>query len=50
MGPPGLRAARDGLARELAAAGIPAQRVGGCLLPRDAASAIHDGHRAALAL
>ena len=44
------RAARDGLARELEEAGGPVTLIGDCLLPRDAASAIHDGHRAALAL
>ena len=44
------RIARDGLAVELKEAGIPLTLVGDCLLPRDAASAIHDGHRAALAL
>ena len=44
------RAPRDGLAAELGQAGIPATPIGDCLLPRDAASAIHDGHRAALAL
>ena len=44
------RAARDDLAGELAQAGVPVTLVGDCLLPRDAASAIHDGHRAALAL
>ena len=44
------RIARDGLAGALEAAGLPVRRIGDCLLPRDAASAIHDGHRAALAL
>ena len=44
------RIARDGLAGALEAAGIRTFRIGDCLLPRDAASAIHDGHRAALAL
>ena len=44
------RIARSGLAGALAAAGVPVTLVGDCLLPRDAASAIHDGHRAALAL
>ena len=44
------RIARDGLAGPLEAAGLPVFRIGDCLLPRDAASAIHDGHRAALAL
>ena len=44
------RAARGELAEELAEAGVPVTLIGDCLLPRDAASAIHDGHRAALAL
>ena len=44
------RAARDDLADDLAEAGVPVALIGDCLLPRDAASAIHDGHRAALAL
>ncbi len=44
------RIARDELAAGLAEAGVPVTLVGDCLLPRDAASAIHDGHRAALAL
>ena len=44
------RAVRDGLTEELGQAGIPTTLIGDCLLPRDAASAIHDGHRAALAL
>ena len=44
------RAARDELADELAEAGVPVTLIGDCLLPRDAASAIHDGHRAALSL
>ena len=44
------RAARDELAGDLAGAGVPVTLIGDCLLPRDAASAIHDGHRAALAL
>ncbi len=44
------RIARGGLAAELKKAGIPVTFVGDCLLPRDAASAIHDGHRAALVL
>ena len=44
------RAVRGELADDLAAAGVPVTLVGDCLLPRDAASAIHDGHRAALAL
>ena len=44
------RAARDELAGDLAAAGVPVTLAGDCLLPRDAASAIHDGHRVALAL
>lgn len=44
------RAARDDLAGALERAGVPVTLVGDCLLPRDAASAIHDGHRAALAL
>ena len=44
------RLARDDLAGELAQAGVPVTLIGDCLLPRDAASAIHDGHRAALAL
>ena len=44
------RIARDELAAGLADAGVPVTLVGDCLLPRDAASAIHDGHRAALAL
>ena len=44
------RAARDELADDLAEAGVPVTLIGDCLLPRDAASAIHDGHRAALAL
>ena len=44
------RAARDELAGELEGAGVPVTLIGDCLLPRDAASAIHDGHRAALAL
>ena len=43
------RVARDELAQEIEQAGAPVTRVGDCLLPRDAASAIHDGHRAALA-
>ena len=42
------RIARDTLAGGLA--GIPTRPIGDCLLPRDPASAIHDGHRAALAL
>ena len=44
------RAVRGALADDLAAAGVPVTLIGDCLLPRDAASAIHDGHRAALAL
>ncbi len=44
------RAPRNELAEALSAAGIPVHRAGDCLLPRDAASAIHDGHRIALAL
>ena len=44
------RAARGELAEELAESGVPVTLIGDCLLPRDAASAIHDGHRAALAL
>ena len=44
------RAARDELADDLAGAGVPVTLVGDCLLPRDAASAVHDGHRAALSL
>ena len=44
------RAARDELAGDFAEAGVPVILVGDCLLPRDAASAIHDGHRAALGL
>ena len=44
------RAARDELAGALAEAGVAVTLIGDCLLPRDAASAIHDGHRAALAL
>ena len=44
------RAARGELADDLAEAGVPVTLIGDCLLPRDAASAIHDGHRAALAL
>ena len=44
------RIVRDGLAGALAAAGVEVPLIGDCLLPRDAASAIHDGHRAALAL
>ena len=44
------RAARNDLADDLADAGFPVTLVGDCLLPRDAASAVHDGHRAALAL
>ena len=44
------RAVRDGLTEELGQAGIPTTLIGDCLLPRDAASAIHDGHHAALAL
>ena len=44
------RIVRDDLAGALAAAGVPVTLIGDCLLPRDAASAIHDGHRAALAL
>ena len=44
------RAVRDGLASEMAEAGVPVTLIGDCLLPRDAASAVHDGHRAALAL
>ena len=44
------RAMRDELAGDLADAGVPVTLIGDCLLPRDAASAIHDGHRAALAL
>ena len=38
------------VAADLAQAGVPVTLIGDCLLPRDAASAIHDGHRAALAL
>ena len=44
------RAARGKLADDLVEAGVPVTLIGDCLLPRDAASAIHDGHRAALAL
>ena len=44
------RAVRDELAGDLAETGVPVTLIGDCLLPRDAASAIHDGHRAALAL
>ena len=44
------RVPRGALAGELAEAGVPVTLIGDCLLPRDAASAIHDGHRAALAL
>ena len=44
------RAARGELAGELTEAGVSVTLIGDCLLPRDAASAIHDGHRAALAL
>ena len=44
------RAVRDELAGTLAMAGVEATLIGDCLLARDAASAIHDGHRAALAL
>ena len=44
------RAVRDELAGTLAVAGVEATLIGDCLLARDAASAIHDGHRAALAL
>ena len=44
------RAARDEPAGALAEAGVAVTLIGDCLLPRDAASAIHDGHRAALAL
>ena len=44
------RAARDELADDLAEAGVPVTLIGDCLLPRDAASAIHDGHRAALSI
>ena len=44
------RAVRGELAEELAEAGVPVTLVGDCLLPRDAASAVHDGHRAALVL
>ena len=44
------RAVKDELAGDLAEAGVPVTLIGDCLLPRDAASAIHDGHRAALAL
>ena len=44
------RVVRDELAGELAEAGVPVVLIGDCLLPRDAASAVHDGHRAALAI
>ena len=44
------RAARGELADDLAGAGVPVTLIGDCLLPRDAASAIHDGHRAVLSL
>ena len=44
------RAARGELTDDLAEAGVPVTLIGDCLLPRDAASAIHDGHRAAHAL
>ena len=44
------RTARGELAGELTEAGVPVTLIGDCLLPRDAASAIHDGHRAAMAL
>ena len=44
------RATRNDLADDLTGAGVPVTLIGDCLLPRDAASAVHDGHRAALAI
>jgi NADPH-dependent 2,4-dienoyl-CoA reductase/sulfur reductase-like enzyme len=41
---------RDGLYRALAAAGVPAQRVGDCLAPRGLEEAYHEGFSAAFAL
>ena len=45
-----LRSPQDALWRELAAAGLEAQRIGDALAPRAAADAIHDGELAARAL